>query len=1071
VRVILTVLVLVFLFSGSCAVAQSPNASIRGIVLDPDAKSIPDAEIIVVNDATGVKYATSTNGDGIYALENLPPGTYRIQVSKFGFKGIIKPDLILNVQSALLLNFTLPVGASAVTVTVEGGAPMINTTDASVSTVVDRQFAENLPLNGRSFQSLIYLTPGVVATSSNSYDAGQFSVNGQRPASNYWMVDGVSANFGISTSSNPGNGLGGTLGSFGASGGTNSLVSVDALQEFRIQTSTFAPEFGRTPGGQISIVTRSGTNAFHGSAFDYLRNDVLDANNWFADSAELTKPRERQNDFGGTFSGPIAGDRTFFFFSYEGLRLRLPQTALTEVPDNAPSDPYSRQFAVPSMQPYLNAYPLPNGPMVLDGEGRPTGVAEFNASYSNPATLDAYSLRMDHQLNSKWNLFGRYNYSPSQYESRGGAGFLALSAILSSQITTQTFTVGATWNASHAVTNDLRFNYSSVDANGNAQLDNFAGAVALANVPFPSPYTPANGQFAFYIFGLGKGQGLEVGRSAENTQRQINAVDSLSWQKGAHSFKFGFDFRRLAPDVRPSQYYQEGAFHTVVSAVAGSSYFSEVFSQNNVELTFKNVGAYAQDSWRLRPGLTVTYGLRWDVDFAPASRNGINLPAVSGYSLIDLSQLAVAPPGTPPFRTAYGNIAPRVGVAYQFSGTPKWQTVLRTGFGVFYDLVSSEMGNAVAQAALFPPLGNRSYYLDTTFPLSSTQIEAPAIPSLAAISEITAFNPNLKLPYTLEWNVAIEQALGENQAISVSYIGASGRRLLQTTNLLSPVSNPDVSEAVFIDNTAASNYNGAQVEFKRRLSSGVQALASYTFSHSIDDGSAGSFGLSSNLSVPGLSNQNRGDSDFDIRHTFTMGLTYDLPSPHGGRFLKSLLGGWSTENLVIARSAPPVDVLDGNFDVFNSGVSAAIRPDVVLGQPLYLYGSQFPGGKEFNANAFADPPVDPNTLNPLRQGTLGRNALRGFGATQWDFAVHRDFHLRESLKLQFRAEMFNVVNHPNFGPPGNYFGEGGFGLSTQTLNQSLNGGSNGSNLGGGGFDPLYQIGGPRSIQLALKLSF
>ena len=240
-------------------VAQSPNGNINGLVLDPSNRIITEADVLVVNDLTGVKYSTKTNEEGIYVLPNLPPGPYRLQVSKVGFKTLIKPDIILNVQDALAINFTLPVGAFSETVTVEGGAPLVNTESAAVSTVVDRQFAENLPMNGRSFQTLIQLTPGVVLTQSNGFDAGQFSVNGQRTNSNYWMVDGVSANTGIGASNQatPGGGLGGALGSFSALGGTNSLVGVDAMQEFRIQTSSYAPEFGRTPGGQISIVTRS----------------------------------------------------------------------------------------------------------------------------------------------------------------------------------------------------------------------------------------------------------------------------------------------------------------------------------------------------------------------------------------------------------------------------------------------------------------------------------------------------------------------------------------------------------------------------------------------------------------------------------------------------------------------------------------------------------------------------------------------------------------------------------------------------------------------------------------------
>jgi hypothetical protein len=1069
VRVILVCLVL--LFSSCCVSAQSPNGSIRGMVFDPDAKSIAGAEVIVVNDATGLKYVTATNAEGLYAVENLSPGPYRIQVSKFGFKAIIKPDLILNVQDSLVLNFILPVGASNVTVTVEGGAPMIDTTDATVSTVVDRQFAENLPLNGRSFQTLIYMTPGVVATSSTSFDSGQFSVNGQRPVSNYWTVDGASANVGISTGSNSGNGLGGSLGSFSALGGTNSLVSVDALQEFRIQTSTFAPEFGRTPGAQVSIVTRSGTNRFHGSAFDYLRNDVFDASNWFADSAGLPKPRERQNDFGGTVSGPIFRDRAFFFFSYEGLRLQLPQTSLTHVPDDDPSDPYSRQYAIPAMQTYVNAYPLPNGPQLLNAAGQPTGMAQFNASYANPASLDAYSLRIDHQLNSKWNLFGRYSYSPSNFESRGGQEVWSLSTVVDSRITMQSMTGGATWNISQGIANDLRVNYSHVDAKGNSALDDFGGAVALAALPFPPSYTPANGQFSFYINGLGPGAGLNAGKSTATTQRQFNSVDSLSWQAGSHSLKFGIDFRRLDPDLDPNIYFQEGAFHQVANTILGNSYFSQVRSRNEVQVTFKNLGLYAQDSWRALPRLTITYGLRWDVDFAPSSRNGINLPAVTGYSLTDLSGLAVAPSGTALFHTPYGGVAPRVGIAYQVSQNPRRQTVFRAGFGTFYDLVSSEAGNAINQAALSPPLGFAARYFNTTFPLSSAQIAAPAIPTEATLANITAFNPQLKLPYTLEWNAALEQALGQSQSVSITYLGASGRKLLQTTNLISPQSNPTIEQGVFIDNTASSNYNALQVEFKRRLAHGLQALASYTFAHSIDDASAGSFGFGSNLSVPGERDGNRGNSDFDIRHSFSTGITYDLPSPHANKLVSGLSGGWSVESLILARSAPPVDVSDTNFYTFNSGVNADIRPDVVPGQAFYLYGPQYPGGKGFNAAAFTDPPMDPATFNPLRQGTLGRNVLRGFGATQWDLGIHREFPVREPIKIQFRAELFNVLNHPNFAPPNGSFGESGFGVSTQTLAQGLNGGLNGSNLGGGALNPLYQFGGPRSVQLALKLIF
>jgi hypothetical protein len=343
----------------------------------------------------------------------------------------------------------------------------------------------------------------------------------------------------------------------------------------------------------------------------------------------------------------------------------------------------------------------------------------------------------------------------------------------------------------------------------------------------------------------------------------------------------------------------------------------------------------------------------------------------------------------------------------------------------------------------------------------------PAItPANLVSGGVYAFDPHLQLPYTLEWNVAAEQALGSQQVLSASYIGAAGRRLVQTAVVSSP--NPSFGFAQLVSNTGVSAYDALQLQFQRRLSHGLQVLASYTWAHSIDTGSAGSGFFSSNLSEPGNSTANRGPSDFDIRNTFSAGTTYDIPGLKMNAFTRAIENGWSLENIVQARSAPPVDIFDANFYEFNSGLNADIRPNIVSGKPFYLYGSQYPGAKAFNPAAFIDPPVDPTTGNPLQQGDVPRNLLRGFGATQWDLAVHRIFPTHESFKLEFRAEMFNVLNHPNFGQPSGAFPLGGFGVSNQMLGQSLAGfGSSGS----GAFSPQYQVGGPRSLQFALKLAF
>lgn len=1059
-------LVLIVSLAAIFASAQLETATVSGQVVDPSGLSVRSAQVKLVDIDRDTATETATNPSGLYTFPSVRPGRYRMEVMVAGFKVVNVTGITVNVQDHLEQNFKLAVGAVSESVTVESRAPLVDTESGTVSTVVDRNFAENLPMNGRSFQSLIQLTPGVVLTANNGFDTGQFSINGQRANANYWMVDGVSANIGINTGNLPGSGLAGTLGSTSVFGGTNSLVSVDALQEFRIQTSTYAPEFGRQPGGQISIVTRSGTNQFQGTAFDYFRNGVLDANNWFADEAGLPKPQEQQNDFGGTFSGPIVKDKTFFFFSYEGLRLRLPETTLTLVPDTNPEDPYSRQFALPALLPYMNAFPLPNGPEVLLN-GNHQGIAQFNASYSDPGTLNAYSLRVDHKLSEKLNLFGRYDYSPSALSQRGWSG-TALSAVAPAKITTQTGTVGLTWAISPIAANDFRFNYSKTDATTSYYLDTFGGAVPLATLPVPNPFTARNAFFIFSVTALGNNSGLLAGGSgAYNEQRQINLVDSVSVQKGSHSLKFGVDYRRLSPRYEPSAYTQDNYFSDIPSAETGISLFNTVESDVPVTFLFCNLGAFAQDTWHIVPRLTVTYGLRWDVDFVPSSSPEFN--AVTGFDLSDLSNLALLPAGTPPYKTKWGNIAPRIGLAYQASDSHGWQTVLRGGFGLFYDLTSSEAGNNVGLNQY--PFGSTAYPV-SNFPLSPAAVAPPPIvpPNASNYGALYGFNPNLGSPYTLQWNVALQQALGQEQTISASYIGAAGRHLIQTASILSP--NPNLYEAALLTNAGTSDYDALQLQFQRRLSRGLQVLASYSWSHSIDTGSAGSVGSGSNA-LPALSpGANRGPSDFDVRNAFSTGLTYNVPAPEGNVIAHTILRGWSSENIVQGRSAPPVDVYYADLGELSNGFLTNVRPEVVAGQPFYLYGPQYPGGKAFNPAAFMSPPLNPTTGLPVSQGNLSRNALRGFGMTQWDFAVHREFPIYESLKLQFRAEMFNILNHPNFGPPVGNLGYPGalnpqFGQSIQMLGQSLAG----PGLGTGAFDPLYQVGGPRSVQLALKLVF
>ena len=1023
--------------------AQSTSASLAGRITDPSHSVITDAKVAAIGGGTNVRYETATNSSGEYHLANLPPSPYRIEIEKPGFKKLIKPDVVLHVQDALEIDFELAIGAASETITVESGAPLVNIESGTVSTVVDRTFVENFPLNGRSFQTLIMLAPGVVVTPTTFDDQGQFSVNGQRADANYFTVDGVSANFGVTGYIVMAQTASGALPALSASGGTNSLVSVDAMQEFRIQTSSFAPEFGRTPGAQISIVTRSGANAFHGTLFEYFRNKVLDARDWFVNYSGLPKPAERQNDFGGVLGGPVIKNKTFFFFSYEGLRLRQPVTQQSVVPDVA-----SRQAAPAPMHPFLNAFPIPNGAELG------AGMAQFNAGYSNPSSLDAISIRMDHALNSKFSLFARYNYSPSSLDQRSpplAGPVLSLTQSLSS--TVQTGTIGATELITPGISNEVRANYSNHRVGSSYALDNFGGAVPLPeSLLFPLGTSSASGLFVLYIQGVGA---YDQGKLGTNEQRHVNFVDNMSVARTGHQLKFGVDYRWLAPFVSPYSYRQFAQFTGVTAtpggALSGTASLAQTNAYQSDALLSHNFSMYAQDTWKIAPRLTVTYGLRWDVNPPLKGKSAANDPfAVTGLN--NPATIALAPRGTPLYQTAYGNVAPRLGLAWQLGGTPNRGTTLRAGFGIFYDLGQGSLG---AASSYFPYFALKTIQL-APFPLSPQDLAPPAITLNPPVSNIQVADPHLKLPRSYQWNIAMEQSMGSSQSASLTYIGAIGRDLLRVTNLYNP--NPSFQSVAVTDNSATSDYHALQLKFQRRLSRGLQALTSYTWSHSIDRSSTDAF--ANYLNTPGAyagSNADRGDSDFDIRSAFTAGVTYDLPSPGANQLARALVGGWSLDGFVLARSAPPVDVVGALY--FAAGTALYPRPNVNPGVPLELYGAGYPGGKVFNKAAFATPPVG-------QQGNFGRNVLRGFDATQADIAVQRQFRVAEKVGLRFRAEFFNILNHPNFGNPTSVLGSPLFGRSTQTLANSL--GSGGAN---GGFNPLYQIGGPRSIQLALKLEY
>jgi hypothetical protein len=1006
--------------------AQSTNGTISGIVVDPSGGAIIGADILVVNDLTGVRYSGKTNNEGIYVMLNLPPGVYRLQVSKVGFQTLVKPDIVLYTQAALDINFTLPVGAALETVTVQGGASTLHTESGSVSTIIDRKFVENLPLNGRSFNTLLQLTPGVVIAPAASNNQGQFSIEGQRTSSNSFLIDGVSANFGVAPAALAGTSGSGNAQAFSALGGTSSLVSVEALEEFRVETSSFAPEFGRSSGGQVLLTTRSGTNDWHGGVYEYFRNDVLDANDWFANHAGQPRAPERHNDFGGFFGGPFRKNKTFFFASYEGVRLRQPNTTVVEVPSA-----YARSIAPAAIAPFLAAYPQPSDQTVTPG----VFAAPFTGSYSNPSTLNAGSLRVDQTFGNKISAFLRYNKAPSESASRNNS----LSEIDTVTVNTQTVTLGVTVTPNSRISNSFRANDSRQQASYVLSLDGFGGAVP----PSPAVLAPGlngAGQTSLLEFITNDTSFYATGPSSRNRVHQLNFADDLTVLSGPHQIKAGVDYRRIYLGARPFAWSLEYIATSVESLL--SSQQAEFYSSatNPTNFLLPAMSLFAQDTWKATPRLTLTYGLRWEINPAPESADGTHLAAWTSPK--DLTNFRLAPAGTPLWQTTYGNVAPRIGFAY--SPTKAGDLVFRGGLGIFYDLASDTVGNL---GTSFP---NDSFYCCTTISLPVSNIT----PYLATLSTeppypngTKGYAPDLELPRSLQWNVAVEKSFPDAQSVSVTYVGQAGRRLLKQVGIPRP--NANFAGAMLLtENASRSNYDAVQLQYRKAMKERVQAILNYTWSHSLDDASSDTLAAVSNTLISTAHDYS--SSSFDVTHSFSAAVVYAVPNWSQGKVLAALTHGWQLDAVAVARSGFPF-----NATVLSTTLAGAYpRPNRVFAQSVWIGDTSAGGGKRLNPAAFALPATG-------QQGTEPRNDIRGFGLTQLDTSIARKFTLGAERALQLRADAFNILNHPNFTNPYAYVGLGAAYLESPAM----------ANHGLGGLNPLFQEGGPRSLQISLRLTF
>ncbi len=1066
---------------GLRAFAQFSAATVAGAVQDSSQAAITDASLKLINTQTGTENDSVTSPEGGFLLAGIIPGAYTLQIERDGFATTHVNGITLNGGDIKRLLIRMKVGAVTETVNVDASGIVLNRTDASVSTVIDRNLIATVPLNGLSLEDLVLLTPGIVtqnpqaATLSGAQTQGDFSVNGQRAESNSFFVDGVSANpsYGLTLDSSRTINAGSIAGST-ALGTTQSLVSADALQEFRVLTSTYSVEYGRTPGGQFTFLTRSGTNRVHGSLYNYFRGDPLDAGDWFSGingRGTFIPPHYTQNNFGATGGAPIVipgthhgPAKSFVFASYEGLDLFQPAPQTYQyTPSVCPPFPYSCGLYLyegsvpPAVVAVLQAFPQ-YGTQILDAAGNPTGLAHaIIPGTPFPAHVNATSVRVDHTLTPKISLFARFGDTPSYAQSN------QLFSVTASQLNTHTWTLGGTAQLSATQSNEFRLGYvgstlnsstmpeqlTGIDIDGTippaGNLNAALGIPSSFNVPHSLAriYASSSAEAYFHITGVGDSDGNT--NQITSSLDQWNLRDTYSLQARNHLFRFGMDEQHISSHLTPPPLSILADFFAPDSLANNAASDLVITWSSPANPVLNEFSLFAEDQWKVSSTFNLSAGLRWDVAPAPKGQHGQDAYTVEG-DVNAPSTLQLAPRGTPLWHTSWFNFAPRLGAAWQVKHEPGREFIIRAGAGVFFD--------TAVQPALgaFHGIGFTSYahFLNAPVPATPSQINfSTTVEPPYTNQQAYSFSPHFQLPYSWQWNLSAEQALGKNQSITLSYVGASGRRLLEEQQRNVNAQNPNFGNVSYFPSGITSSFESLQTEFQRALSSGIEVLASYTWAHSFDYGSTDPF-------YPLV----RGNSDLDVRQNLEAAISWTQgPAQHRFFTKKRLAEGWGLDGRLIARTGFPVNLL-GNFSFdpvtgrpYYSGV------DLIPGRPLYVYGSQFPGGRMFNGGQNA---VDPALALPdaPMPGDAPRNLLRGFPEVQGNFGVRQTYQLWEGVNMQLKIEAFNVFNHPNFGYIDPSFSDLLFGQSTKMLDQSF-----------GNAGALYNQGGPRALQVSVKATF